>query len=159
MPRTPSSLISSLPHIRAFRCCSHGHLHTPSPEIFCTFRLLPSPSLVSIWLQHQLHGPQVIQERQKESKPCDTDTYISLSLLVLSHGTENYQKGAGMGYHPDTAYIYSVNYKQENLWGGCGQLPKTALVFFFSWCCTSGSPSRLELRQHTAAWGLLCAWT
>lgn len=51
-----------------------------------------------------------------------------------------------------------ITSKQETLWGGCGQFPKTALVFFFSWHCTSGSPLRLELRQHAAAWGLLCAW-
>lgn len=50
---------------------------------------LPHP-LASIWLQCQLHSPQVIQQRWQESKPCDTKAYVSLSLLALSYGTEEY---------------------------------------------------------------------
>lgn len=174
LEQTPVHILDSLPHAKdsvlPHLLCATWEPFGPSHPCLlswssahsfprnCTSRHLPSPSLRSIWLHHQLHSPQVIQKRQAESKPCDTDTNTSLSLLLLSNGTQRYQKGAGMGYHTDTAHISSANYKQENLWGGCGQFPETALVFLCSWCCTSGSPSRLEQRQHAAAWGLLWAW-
>lgn len=137
MPRALSSLISSLPHIRAFH--SFASLVTrvvtwtlllQKCSVFSDF-CLPHPR----WLQHQLHGPKVIQKRQEVMSHNLWHWYLHFPLFAFT------VKGAGMGYHPDTAHISSVNYKQENLCGGCGQFPKTASVFSFSWPCTSGSPS------------------
>ena len=82
---------------------------------------------MSIWLQRQLHGPQVIQKRREESKPCDIKAYVSPSLLVLSYGTEGYQKGAGMGHHADTADVSSMNYKEEKLMGWLWVFSKNSL--------------------------------
>lgn len=111
MPRALSSLISSLPHIRAFH--SFASLVTrvvtwtlllQKCSVFSDF-CLPHPR----WLQHQLHGPKVIQKRQEVMSHNLWHWYLHFPLFAFT------VKGAGMGYHPDTAHISSVNYKQENL--------------------------------------------
>lgn len=80
--------------------------------IFCAFGLLPSLSPGGHLAVVPAPWPT---GEPKESKPWDADTYISLYLHILLYGTAGSQKGAGMGHHPDTAHVSSMNYKDEKL--------------------------------------------